>query len=114
MWDTNHIKIKRGLSAAVIDEKAIGFSLQNDFNSFLVERLEGIPFIGINKPNEAVTIKAKKKAGFSIAFDVNRITEEDSKKVIKVLKESVIRFNLQPLINWDKGKGVYVFNVFIK
>lgn len=114
MWDTGHINIKQGLNAAVVQPKCIPRSMQEGFNAFLVEQLDGIPFIGIDKPNEAVAIQSNSKTGFSVAFDVDKITKEDSIKIVQVLKESVVRFDLKPIINWDKGKGVYVFNVFVK
>ncbi len=112
--ETGHIRIERGLSTAVVQPKCIATSVQNRFNTFLVDRLEGIPFLGVDKPNEAVAIQSNSKIGLSVAFDTEKITEADSIKIVKILKESISEFDFKPVINWDKGKGVYVFNVFIK
>lgn len=114
MTESGNIQITRGLTTAVVNKKAIPASFQEKFNSLLTEKLDGIPFIGIDNPNEAVAIQSKRLTGFSVAFDSASITKEDSVKIIEVLKESISELDLQPLIKWDKGQGVYVFNVFIK
>jgi len=107
------IEIVRGLSAAVMKPKAITPALQGKINNYLVEHLGRIEFFGIEK-NEVAPIESSKKTGMSIAFSSDSITKEDSEHIVEVLKYTIMDFDLKPIINWDKGKGVYVFNLFVK
>ena len=118
------IKVKNTLGNVNYQSNEKTQNLKNDFISFLKESLNqsGIKFLSAETESDVDFINENGNYGFAFAcskFDNNFKTnlpegfKYNDDIVKRVLKKAIVKFEMQPIIKWDRGFGVFVFNVFV-
>ena len=96
--------------------------LKEKFETLLSEKLGDITFSNVDEKGKVDFIEEDGEYGFAFAFSkFDDSFREDSasgfrykdSEVKSALKEVIKDLGMKELIKWDRGSGVFVFNVFV-
>lgn len=92
--------------------------------AFLNERITEFKFMSLDSEGDVDLIEEDEGYGFGFAVakaddgfrqDLGGNTfEYKDEHVQNVLCEAIKEFDMKPVIKWDRGHGVFVFNIFVE